>query len=65
MPMGAKFLADAIMADVIDYDEFLTVSIVHLLFYCYVVSCLITITMYTFTMKNTNTTIITNTAGQP
>lgn len=23
-PMGAKFLADAIMADVIDYDEFLT-----------------------------------------
>lgn len=23
-PIGAKFLADAIMADVIDYDEFLT-----------------------------------------
>ena len=24
LPMGAKFLQDAILADVIDYDEFLT-----------------------------------------
>ena len=24
LPFGAKFLADAILADVIDYDEFLT-----------------------------------------
>ena len=24
LPMGAKFLADMILADVIDYDEFMT-----------------------------------------